>query len=51
MYNKDLEKRITIRLENDLYDFVKKDADDYEMSVSNYIRMLLRMSKNLVENE
>lgn len=51
MYTKDLKKNVNLRLEKDLFDFVEKDAKDYGMSVSAYIRMLLRMSKNLVEKQ
>ena len=51
MYTKDLTKSIHLRLENDLYEFVKADADNYEMTVSNYIRMLLRATKNLIDAE
>lgn len=51
MYTKDKKHKVELRLNDELFEFVKADAENYEMSVSSYVRMLLQMSKQLVEKQ
>lgn len=41
MYQKDKDCRITLRLNRQQFDFVKRSADQYDVSPSDFLRMVI----------
>lgn len=44
MYTKDKSNRITLRLNNEQFDFVKQNADFLDVSPSEFLRMVVNAS-------
>lgn len=44
MYTKDKNHRITLRLNDEQFEFVKKSADDLDVSPSDFLRMVVNVS-------
>lgn len=44
MYTKDKANRITLRLNNEQFDFVKQNADLLDVSPSEFLRMVVNLS-------
>lgn len=49
MYGKNLNHKITLRMDDDLYSFVLAGCEVYGLSPSDFVRMCLRMSKSSLD--
>lgn len=49
MYMKDLTKRVVVRLNEKQYAFLQKDSELLDVSISDYIRMVVNTSMCLAE--
>ncbi len=51
LYLKDKEKILNIRISGDMYKFIEDTSNQYEMSKSDFIRMIILWYKSIMKGE